>query len=183
MAIFYSSFIFIFDSFKLWFSNIFVTPFSNFEALWILVPIYLGLVITEIFQEKKGTSMGNAISNSIIILWGGVDFLRTTINRITFGPDPRFFGKLAIATMIVLYGLVILVLGIKAKEIIKYIGRVRWACYFIIIFTPLYYTQIPLSLKYIFGAVIFAPLFYLSLYLLDKFTPDPQAFVEDIREA
>ncbi|HLG23976.1 MAG TPA: hypothetical protein VI564_03555 [Candidatus Nanoarchaeia archaeon] len=183
MAFFYPVFLFFVTSFTLWFRNILFTPFSNFEVLWILIPVYLGLVTAEMFQEKKGTSIGNAISNSIIILWGGVDFLRITINGIVTGSGSNFLGKLVIAVLIVSYGLLILYLGLRASGLVKHIGRVRWACYSIIVFAPLYYTNTLFSWKYLAGAIIFSPLFYLAVYLIDKFTPDPKAFVEDLKEA
>lgn len=170
---------FLWDSFRLWIHNLFLTPFQNLEVLWILVPVYLGLLVAELYQEKKGTSMGNAMSNSIIVLWGGVDFLRITINSLDKF-DLHFFSKLLISAIILVYGITILIIGFKAKEVIRYIGRIREVCYCIIIFAPLYYANVQLSWSYLFGAVFYFPLFYLAVHIIDKFVPDPQALVRDI---
>jgi hypothetical protein len=172
-----SVFYFVFDSFKLWLTNIFSAPFSNYEIFKILVPVYIGLFLAEFFQEKKGTSRGNAISNSVIVLWGGMDFF---ISALKDGAD---IFKLAIAAVIILYGFYIIVAGFMDKEIIKYIGRIREVSYFIIVFAPLYYTDTQLSFSYIFGAVVFFYIFYRALEVIDKFIPDPKALLDDMKEA
>ncbi|MBS3106405.1 hypothetical protein J4419_01955 [Candidatus Woesearchaeota archaeon] len=169
---------FVWDSFRLWLHNLFIGPFSNFDIFWILAPVYISLIITEIFQEKKGTSLGNATSNSVIALWGGVDFLRITMKGVT-GFTAIAIGKFAIAVVILLYGVFILTLGIRGSELLKRVARVREVSYAIIIFAPLYYTQVQMSSLYLFGAVAFFPLFYLALHLFDQLLPDPASLKKD----
>ena len=174
----------IWDSFTLWLYNLFVAPFTNLEIFWILAPVYVGLFLAEFFQEKKGTSLGNAISNSVIALWGGIDFLRITVHIITttaFTIDT--FKRIFICILIISYGLYIIYLGVKVKGITKYLGRIREVSYIIIVFAPIYYTDSKLTIQYIFGAVAFFYLFYLGLEIINQFTPDPAAFVQDLKEA
>ncbi|MBU0536435.1 MAG: hypothetical protein KKE20_05690 [Nanoarchaeota archaeon] len=184
MSLIIVSLMFFWESFKLWLYNIFVTPFTNLQVLWILIPIYLGMILAELFQEKKGTSMGNAISNSVIVLWGGIDFMRVTINGMgSQAAQTSFWVRILISIIIITYGIGIIVAGIKSSNIIKYTGRIREVSYFIIIFAPLYYAGAVLSFRYLFGALLFFALFYAVIEVLDKFLPDPQAFVKDIEEA
>lgn len=174
---------FIFNSFVLWLSNIFVTPFTNLEVLWILIPIYLSLVISEYFQEKKGTSRGNAISNSVIVLWGGIDFLKQTLNNTSDINSFTHTGKLVIAICILIYGATILISGFLDLTLIKNIGRIFIVAYFVIIFTPIFYTETALTFSYIFGVILFFPLFYFVVNMADKYMPDPKALIDDLKEA
>ncbi|MDO8480500.1 MAG: hypothetical protein Q7S65_01645 [Nanoarchaeota archaeon] len=169
---------FVWDAFKLWIHNLFLGPFSNVDIFWILAPVYISLIITEIFQEKKGTSLGNATSNSVIALWGGVDFMRITLKSWT--SFALSGAKLGIAVFILAYGVFILVLGLKASDLLRHVARIRVVSYIIIIFAPLYYTPVQMSVLYLFGAIAFFPLFYLVLYLIDKITPDPVSLKKDM---
>ena len=53
---------------KTWFS-LFAAPVYNLEMLWIIIPTYLNWIFADFFQEKKGTSLGNAISNAKVNLY------------------------------------------------------------------------------------------------------------------
>ena len=117
---------------KLWLHAIFVAPFENLNMLWVLVPIYLGWLFTEVFQEKKGTSIGNAISNGVIALWVGIDWTRTTTNALIEGTKmtwKQIAGKFLVAVFVLLYGIFIIYKGAKGKALTKYIGRIRIVTY------------------------------------------------------
>ncbi len=173
-------FLFIWNSFTLWLNNLFIAPSSNYEIFKILVPVYIGLFLAELFQEKKGTSRGNAMTNAVIVLWGGVDFF---IINAKDGMGSADIAKLVIALAIILYGVYIIIEGYIGNEMIKYIGRVREVSYFIMVFAPIYYTDAVLSAQYIFGAIAFFYLFYMTIEVVDKFIPDPKALVADMKEA
>jgi hypothetical protein len=172
--------------FKLWIHTIFVTPFTTVDMLWLLVPVWLGWFFAEFFQEKVGTSMGNAISNSIIIVWGSIDCARQTVKLIsagtlTFGVDLviRFF----IIALLLGYGVTIIVLGMKGNKIIKYIARIREVTYVFAIFTPVFYNALPLTFTHVIAGLVFFPLFYFAIELIDRYTPNPKAVVEDMEES
>ena len=171
--------------FKLWLTTIFVMPFQTMDMLWLLVPVWLGWFFAEFFQEKVGTSMGNAISNSVIILWGGIDCARQTVRLLNEGVI--VFGwevvvRFALILILFGYGVTIVILGLKGNKIIKYIGRVREVTYAFAIFTPIYYNAMPLTLSHIIAAVLFFPLFYFAIELIDRYTPNPKAIAEDLEE-
>lgn len=176
----------LWDLFKLWLYTIFAAPFLNLSMLWVLIPVWLGWFFAEFFQEKIGTSMGNAISNATIVLWGSIDCTRQTLGLMSDGTISAFwdvFARFVLISFIFSYGILIITLGLKGKKIIKSIGRVREVTYFFAIFVPILYGFIPLSWEHIVAAIIFFPLFYFAIELIDRFTPNPTAIVEDMQDA
>ncbi len=174
--------LYIWDAFKLWLHTIFVAPFSNLDMFWILAPIYLGWVFADFFQEKRGTSLGNAISNGVIALWAGVDWLRNTFRLVQADPKISwtfYMGHFLLCLFVFAYGLWIIFEGIQGKILTKYIGRIREVTYVLILFTPVVYGVTELTFSLIFATVIFFPLFYYAVEVLDFMIPDPKSIAED----
>lgn len=185
MAWYVDIIVYIWTLIKLWISTLFVTPFQTTDMLWILVPVWLTWFFAEFFQEKMGTSMGNAITNSIVVLWASIDCARQTILLMSSGIIVDFwniFGRFALIIIVLAYGGLIIYLGIKGNKIVKYIGRVREVTYVFAMFVPVFYNVIPFSFNHLFAAILFFPLFYYGIELLDKYTPNPKAVVEDLEE-
>jgi hypothetical protein len=156
--------------------KIFAAPMKNLDMLWILVPIYGSWIFAEFFQEKKETSFGNAISNGAVMLFVGIDWIRQAITLAKV--DGKFlFGEviiqMAIAAFILAFGIWIIVMGIKAKKLVKYIGRVREVSYLMIMFTPIVYGVIKFNIENIILIFAFLPLFYVLVEILDHILPDP----------
>lgn len=172
---------FFIDLFKDWIS-LFASPIHNVDMLWILIPVYLGWAFTEFYQEKKGTSYGNAISNGIIVLWVGIDWARTTFNlaKVTTGVSSLLMTKFFISGLMFAYGMLIIVHAINTKSTSFYIGKIRLVTYIIVMFTPVFYDVVPLSFSVLLAIVLFFPLYYLIIEVLDFIVPDPQALREDI---
>jgi hypothetical protein len=187
LAVWYIAIVtYLWDIFKLWIHTIFVVPFQTTDMLWLLVPVWLGWFFAEFFQEKTGTSLGNAISNAVIILWGSIDCSRQTVKLIaaraldsTWDIAARFF----IIGLLFAYGAFIVFLGWKGNKLIKRIARVRIVTYVFAVFTPVFYGAIPFSLDHIIAALLFFPIFYFAIELFDRYTPDPKAIVEDMKDA
>ena len=70
--------VFLWELVVLWF-GIFAAPLLYLDLLWIIIPIYLTWIFTDFFQERRGTSLGNAITNGAVVLWVCVDWLRQTV--------------------------------------------------------------------------------------------------------
>lgn len=165
---------------KTW-GALFIAPIGNLEMLWIIIPIYLNWIFSEFFQEKRGTSLGNAISNATIVLWVAIDWSRTST---------RFFANNEISSwhlawnifssiLVFAYGVWVVYEGIKGKNLTHYIGRVRVATYIILMGTPLIYNfQISLG-NALIAIVLFFPLYYFFIELLDRLLPDPASIKED----
>jgi len=167
---------------QLWINTLFVTPIQNKEMLWILVPIWLGWFFSEFFQEKTGTSMGNAISNSIVVFWGSIDWFRQTVRLIG---ERAIIGtwniatRLTLAGVVLIYGTLIIILGLKGKKIIRRMGRIREVTYVFAMFTPIFYQAMPFSIDHVIATLLFFPVFYFTIELIDKYTPNPKAIEED----
>lgn len=165
--------------------RIFAAPFENLDMLWIIVPIWASWLFAEFFQEKKGTSFGNAISNGVIMLFVGIDWVRYIIRQLnaeiaSLGVES--FIKLAIAAFIIFFGLLIIFLGVKAKPIVKAIGRVREVTYLMLMFTPIIYGVVELGFRTLLVILAFLPLFYIVIEILDRLLPTPKAFEAEEEE-
>lgn len=168
--------------FTLWLHTLFVLPFTNTQMLWLLVPIWVAWFFTEFFQEKEGTSLGNAMSNAVIILWGSIDCTRQTIALISTGVlfgTWDLVGRFFLIVLLFVYGIVIVILGWQGNPIIKKIGRIREVTYVFAMFVPVFYNAIPFSLEHLLAAIVFFPVFYFGIELIDRDTPDPKALQED----
>lgn len=178
--------IYLWETLKLWLFTIFAAPIKNLNMLWILVPVYLTWFFAEFFQEKHGTSMGNAVTNAVVVFWGGFDWMRNTITKITqnqLALGLASISRMILAVSLVVYGVLIIVLGLKGNKLIKVLGRIREVTYLVIIFTPVFYEVVPLSWRLVLAAVLFFPLYYFAIELLDKYMPNPKAVVQDIQDA
>jgi hypothetical protein len=161
---------------------IFAAPIFNTELLWISIPIWANWFFAEFYQEKKGTSYGNAISNGAIPLFVGIDWVRyltyslDTIDR----PDMWMMGvKFAIAGTVGLYGLVIILFGIRGHEFVREAGRIREITYVLLMFTPIIYGVIRLNWSFVAEIIIFFPLWYLLIEYIDDKLPDPKVYKLD----
>lgn len=154
------------------FVDIILSPIKHPNLLWILIPVYANWIIGDIYQEHKGTHIGNAISNGFVALWVGLDWGRELTQNFQFSEISAL--KVLLIGFLILYGLAVLIEGIRGKSIAKYIGRVREITYFIIAFTPVFYGYIPLTFETLLSIVIFFPVFYLVFEIVMRITPSPE---------
>ncbi|MBI4738710.1 hypothetical protein HY772_03985 [Candidatus Woesearchaeota archaeon] len=176
--------LYVWKLFKIWLSTLFVAPFKNLDMLWVLIPIWLTWAFAEFFQEKRGTSLGNAITNAVTPFWVSLDWTRTSIRffqaaEISLG---SLVGRIALSVIVLAYGLSIIVLGIKGNNIVRYIGRIREVTYIVALLTPVFYKVIPVSFDMLLSAIIFFPLFYFTIELIDYITPNPTVLKIDTGE-
>jgi hypothetical protein len=169
---------FFWSLFVTWLS-IFIAPIKNPEMLWIIIPIWISWFFSEFFQEKLGTDYGNAISNGAVVLWVGIDWARYMFRLLEEGK--LFFGwefgiKLGLALICFAYGLIIIIAGIRTRKVVAFIGRIRDVTYVLVMFSPIIYDVIPLEWKPILAMIIFFPVFYIIIEIIDQNTPDPQTY-------
>lgn len=166
---------------KVWL-NVFFVSFTNLSTVWIIVPIWLSWFFAEFFQEKEGTSFGNAISNGVIPFWVGIDWIRQITNQL-LAPGGTWtllvIGKYAISALAIIYGIVIIIYGIKGRAFVRYVGRIREVTYFLAMVTPFVYGIIAPSVNYVLAVVVFFPVFYFVIELIDRMVPKPQAYAAD----
>ena len=75
--------------------------------------------------------------------------------------------------------LTIIFLGIKAKSLVRVIGRVRETTYFMVMFSPVIYGVEDLSLRTVAVILAFFPVFYIIVEIFDRLMPTPNTFEED----
>ncbi len=173
-------FAFLWELVKTWFS-LFAAPFLNTEMLWIIIPVYLNWIFADFFQEKRGTSLGNAISNGIVGLWASLDWVRTSMRvyQSTGISGLHLAGNIAGSVAVFAYGLWIVHDGIKGKKIVHYIGRIRVVTYILLMVTPLVYnSDINVGMA-VLAMILFFPLFYFLGEGVEHFLPDPVSIQED----
>ena len=169
---------FIWSLLQTWLHAFYVS-FTNSETIWIIIPIWLAWFFAEFFQEKEGTSFGDAISNGAIPFWVGIDWMRQltlqlTSDEIAF--SSLVFIKYLISVLILIYGFVIIVFGIKGRDFIKYIGRIREVTYILAVLTPFIYGLITPNYRYFLAIIIFFPIFYFLIEFIDRLTPEPSIY-------
>lgn len=165
--------------------RLFAAPLKNPDMLWIIIPIWGVWVFSEFFQEKKGTSFGNAITNGAVMLFVGVDWIRYIIRQINAGTAS--FGtesvtELAISAAIIMISILIIILGIKGRSVVKLIGRIREGTYMLLMFTPIIYGVVKFSPRNLAIILAFFPLFYIIVEILDRVLPTPQIFEREEEE-
>jgi len=171
--------------FETWIETLFILPFRNWEMLWLLVPVWVAWFFAEFYQEKIGTSIGNAITNAVVVVWGSIDCSRQTVALIvnkTITSSFEIFLRFGLVAIIFIYGIIIVVLGIKARKLVKFIGRVRVVTYVFAMVVPIFYNAIPFSLEHLFAALLFFPMFYFLIEAIDRIIPNPKAIIEDMSE-
>ena len=153
-------------------------PLKDLEVLWILIPVWINFLFTEFFQEREGTSLGNAVTNGAIMLWVGIDWIRFLVRNYK-GFSGLLALKILLCVLCILGGFLIIYEGIKGKAVIRRIARVREVTYVMLVLSPLIYGLIDPNLKYLLSIIIFAPLFYFFFELLDlKILPGADTYKE-----
>jgi len=153
------------------FGEILAAPIKNPDMLWILVPIYLNWVFTDYYQERKGTDFGNAITNGVVTIWVGMDWIRQSLKDAVF--NMTLASKIGISVFFMIYGLIIMIESAKAKKIAHYIGRIREVSYFMIVMTPIFYQAIVFDWVTLVAILVFFPVFYFIAEAINRILPAP----------
>jgi hypothetical protein len=165
--------------------SLFAAPIYNTELLWISIPIWANFIFAEFFQEKKGTSFGNAISNGAVPLFVGIDWARYITNSLgTQGYSDLWVLvlKYTICGIIMAYGLTIVIMGIQGHHLTRVIGRIREVTYVLLMFTPIIYGVVDPTLSFFFGVIAFFIVWYGVVEYFDWLIPDPKAMTLDSEE-
>lgn len=156
--------------------SIFAAPIKNIQMLWILIPVYISWAFAEFYQEKRGTSLGNAVTNGAIPLLVGFDWSRQVVGQALASRlfDHVFFTKLAIAVLAFGYGAFVIYHGIRLRSRVKVFGRIRIVTYVVVVLTPVYYGAVQPSLSLLLAVLLFFPIYYFLIEVLDFIIPDPK---------
>ena len=146
---------------------------------WIIIPIWINWFFTEFFVEKYGTTLGNAVSNGAIPILASIDWLRYTFRIISEGITSLtfvIFIKLFLSVAVLIYGVFVIIAGIKLKHIVFYIGRIRWITYVLVMLTPVIYNVVDFDIKALWAMILFFPLYWWIIEIFDRITPEPRLY-------
>jgi hypothetical protein len=186
MAWYVDFIVYFWGLFITWLSALFVIPFQQLQVLWILIPLWLAWFFAEFFQEKRGTSLGNAVTNATIVLWGSIDAARQTVSLMGAGEIIGFWNialRFFLILLLLAYGAFILIFGMKGRLLIMKVGRVRIVTYFVAVLVPVFYNVVPMTIDYMISIFLFFPLFYFFIELIARITPNPKAMETDLEMA
>ncbi len=162
-----------------------LTAFTkNFDMAFVLIPIYLGWFISDYYQERKGTDLGNAMANGFMGLWVGIDWMRNSYGIYQeSGAFLSLFAKGILAFAMLFYAFTIMRKAASGQKIVQYIGRIREVSYFAIMLTPIVYEVIPFDGLTLAAAVLFFPVVYGLAELVDYYIlPPPETELAGVGE-
>jgi len=154
------------------FSTIFISTLTNIEIIWITYPIYITWFAMEFLVERKEIKYSHSLANSIIFSWVSIDWLRD----LYLNNELNDYNKLIITIFFLFLSLFILIASIKRKKIAKLLGKTGFFSYFQIMFTPFIYGIIEFNYINFLSVIIFFPLIYITVYVIDKLLPE---FIEE----
>ena len=157
------------------FSTIFISTLTNVEIIWVTYPVYITWFAMEFLVERKELRYSHSLANSIIFSWVSIDWLR----HLYLDHELNDYNKLIITLFFLFLSLFILIASIKRKKIAKILGKTGFFSYFQIMFTPLIYGIIEFNYIDFLSVIIFFPLIYITVYVIDKLLPE---FVEEEEE-
>ena len=160
----------------LYWLSIFASPIKEPEMFWIIIPIWINWFFTEFFVEKYGTTLGNAVSNGVIPILASIDWLRYTYRSISGGFTFAFSVRVTLSVAILIYGIFVIISGIKLKQIVFYIGRIRWITYVLVMITPIIYNVFDFDLVTLWAMILFFPVYWWVIEIFDRITPEPRLY-------
>jgi hypothetical protein len=155
--------------------SLFTIPFVNENLLWIVIPVYLNWILAEFYSEKLGgVSYAGAITKGIVLIWVGIDWARKTTGFLNTDVLGVTLFKYILCLVWVAFGIFLITQGVYKNKIVKFIGKSRNTTYLTLVFTPVLYNVIPVSLDVIFVIILFFPIYYLVIEIIDRIVPDPK---------
>jgi large-conductance mechanosensitive channel len=154
------------------FSTIFISTITNVEIIWVTYPVYITWFAMEFLVERKEIGYSHSLANSIIFSWVSIDWLR----HLYLDHELNDYNKLIITLFFLFLSIFILIASIKRKKIAKILGKTGFFSYFQIMFTPFIYGTIEFTYIDFLSVIIFFPLIYIAVYVIDKLVPE---FIEE----
>lgn len=151
------------------FAELIRTPFQHLELVWGIVPLYFGLLLSEMTSSKA--SYRTAIQTGFSFLWAGAQWIY---------PYIKFHGitdvelnsmssiNLAVTSLVLVFGLVAFVSGVMKcfPKYCRFLGYTRFANYFMIAFFPMQSPIKAYQLPWTWDRLIAIVLFALPIWLV-----------------
>ena len=120
------------------FRELIATPFEHLSLIWGIVPLYFGLLLSELTSNKA--SFRTAIQTGFSFLWAGAQWLWPYFaqqRQVVLSWNLPV--NLLVTFLVIATGVVALVSGIRGKfpKHLRFIGHTRFANYFMITIFPI----------------------------------------------
>jgi hypothetical protein len=151
------------------FAELIRTPFLHLELVWGIVPLYFGLIFSEMTPSKA--NFRTAIQTGFSFLWAGAQWLypylkirdATHVQLSAMSPTTG-----AVTALVLVFGLVAFVSGIikRFPPYGKFLGHTRFANYFTIMIFPMQSPILAYQLAWTWERLITIAVFAVPTWLL-----------------
>jgi hypothetical protein len=123
------------------FSRLIATPFEHIELIWGIVPLYFGLLLSELTSSKA--NFRTAIQTGFSFIWAAAQWLYPYFVETANGPRIQLGAmlpvNLCVTFVVLLFGAVALWSGIRKRypKHCAFLGYTRFANYFMITIFPI----------------------------------------------
>lgn len=126
------------------FAELITTPFERISLVWGIVPLYFGLLLSELTSDKA--SFRTAVQTGFSFLWAGAQWLWPYFSHQQHMVlNWNIPVNLLVTFLVIAAGVVALVSGIRKKfpKHFRFIGHTRFANYFMITIFPIQAHALP----------------------------------------
>lgn len=143
--------------------KIIIAPFQSFDVLWTLIPVYITLTITLYYHDEEDKDFPTMITNGFTAMWVSINWLKEVFST----PNIPLLS-LIISTILLFYGLTIVIMGFKQDNRVYYLAERKELIYLLITLTPLFYNTVETNLITFVSIIVFFPIYLLTLKILWK---------------
>lgn len=151
------------------FAELVSTPFEHASLVWGIVPLYFGLLVSELTSGKA--SFRTALQTGFSFLWAGAQWLWPYFVPHAAHEHYLELGRimpvnLLVTSLTILLGVVALVSGFRKRfpKYARFIGHTRFANYFMIAIFPIQSHWLPWTWERLVAIILFAVPVWLALH-------------------
>jgi hypothetical protein len=145
------------------------TPFLHATLIWGIVPLYFGLLLSELTSSKA--NFRTAIQTGFSFLWAGAQWLAPYFKvRQPTQPQLDLSAMLpvymAVTFLVIALGVIALISGLRKRffKNMSFVGHTRFANYFMIMIFPIQAHYLKWTWAYFITVVLFAVPVWLVLH-------------------
>ena len=149
------------------FAGLIAVPFEHVTLVWGIVPLYFGLLLSELTADKA--NFRTAVQTGFSFLWAGAQWLWPYFSHQVDMPQIRLATlpvNLLVTFLTIALGVVALVSGLRKKFSThwRFIGHTRFANYFMITIFPMQSHFLAWTWERLIAIALFAAPIWLILH-------------------
>jgi hypothetical protein len=145
------------------------TPFQHQMLVWGIVPLYFGLLLSELTADKA--TYRTSLQTGFSFLWAGAQWVWPCFHPQLSGKAELDLNSLPavnilVTLLVIAFGVVALISGLRKKfpGHLRFIGHTRFANYFMIVIFPIQAHYLSWTWERLFVIVVFAVPVWLGLH-------------------